>query len=30
VVNGVGYLVGGEITGPTEPLNMVVILRPSR
>jgi hypothetical protein len=29
VVGDVGYLVGGEITGPTEPLDTVVSLRPS-
>jgi hypothetical protein len=28
VVGGVGYLVGGEITGPAEPLDTVVALRP--
>jgi hypothetical protein len=27
-VGGVGYLVGGEVTGPAEPLNTVVALRP--
>jgi hypothetical protein len=28
-VGGVGYLVGGEVTGPAEPLNTVVALRTS-
>jgi hypothetical protein len=28
-VGGAGYLVGGEVTGPAEPLDTVVVLRPS-
>jgi hypothetical protein len=30
VAGGVGYLVGGEVTGPAEPLDTVVTLRASR